>query len=165
MGKPLLVEREEKEKGKVADGKGGRSHYRKSFSSFLRNLQRLIYPSLATAMMEDSRRECLDKLLSQNFDKVSSVCVVTISKYVVNILSNPDEPKYRTINMQNKAFQEKILVCNGSMELMQSFGFRNDNAADSLHSSASAQFMVFDSSSSAHRLCMYPNSSFLLSNI
>ena len=61
--------------------------------------------------MEDSRRrECLEALLSQNFDKVSSTCVITIAKYVSNILSNPNEPKYRTINMLNKAFQEKVLI-------------------------------------------------------
>ena len=61
--------------------------------------------------MEDSRRELLEKLLSQNFDSVSSICVITIAKYVSNILSNPNEPKYRTIHMLNKAFQEKVLAC------------------------------------------------------
>lgn len=134
--------------------------------------------------MEDSRRECLEKLLSQNFDQVSSICVITIAKYVVNILSNPNEPKYRTINMLNKAFQEKVLVCKvvqsdtlflsypililflqkhiirkGSMDFMQCIGFRNDNAADSLHSSASAQFMVVNSP----LIPLTPNRSYLYS--
>jgi hypothetical protein len=54
-------------------------------------------------------RECIEKLLTQNFDRVSAPCVITITKYILNILSDPSEPKYRTINTTNKAFQEKVL--------------------------------------------------------
>ena len=86
--------------------------------------------------------------------------------------------------MLNKAFQEKVLVCKvvqsdtlflsypililflqkhiirkGSMDFMQCIGFRNDNAADSLHSSASAQFMVVNSP----LIPLTPNRSYLYS--
>jgi hypothetical protein len=68
-------------------------------------------------------RECIEKLLTQNFDRVSTPCVITITKYILNILSDPSEPKYRSINTNNKAFQDKVLKAVGADELMQCFGF------------------------------------------
>ena len=96
---------------------------------------------------DDPRRAALDLLLANNFDKVSTLAVVTISKYVANIVGDPSEPKYRTINTANKAFQDKVKPATGSLELMHSIGFEpaavsTSSDATSLHSSASAQFMM-----------------------
>ena len=52
------------------------------------------HPNSAASIMEDSRRNAFDQLLRNNFDAVSSTCIVTITKYVTNIANNPVEPKY-----------------------------------------------------------------------
>ena len=35
----------------------------------------------------------------------AKLCFKTINLYLSNILKNPDEEKFRTINMENKAFK------------------------------------------------------------
>lgn len=67
--------------------------------------------------------DCVDLLLSENFDRVSSPCVLTIVKYIQNIISDPSDPKYRTINTGNKTFQDKVLQANSALNLMHSIGF------------------------------------------
>ena len=85
---------------------------------------------------------CLDLLLSQNFDRVSSPCIVTATKYIQNILSDPSELKFRTINIANKAFQEKVLKAIGASELMVSMGFvQNPGSVSLLTNDSSAEFL------------------------
>ncbi len=44
-------------------------------------------------------------------------------KYIVNILSNVNEPKFRSINASNQSFVEKIINVNGATQLMLNIGF------------------------------------------
>jgi hypothetical protein len=54
----------------------------------------------------------VDNLLANNFDRVSIPAITTIIKYIHNLIVNPVDIKFRSINTSNKAFQEKILnVC------------------------------------------------------
>ncbi|XP_053559128.1 UBX domain-containing protein 6 isoform X2 [Bombina bombina] len=47
----------------------------------------------------------------------------TISKYFDNIISNPDEEKYRKIKLSNKVFQERINSLEGANEFLEAVGF------------------------------------------
>lgn len=67
--------------------------------------------------------ECLEAILRGNFDAVAQLALITIGKYVHNILSNPNEAKYRTINLTNKAFVEKVAAATGTSEFLSVIGF------------------------------------------
>lgn len=46
-----------------------------------------------------------------------------------NIVSNPDEEKYRKIRASNKAFQEKVCSVTGSVLFLEAVGFEQRNLA------------------------------------
>lgn len=48
-----------------------------------------------------------------------------IVRIVTNIVSDPDEPKFRSINMQGKAFKS-ISDCQGAIEVLLHLGFKMD---------------------------------------
>lgn len=51
-------------------------------------------------------------------------CITTVCKYLDNILSHPDDPKYRKIKLSNKSLQEKVVKLKGGMEFLQAVGFQ-----------------------------------------
>ena len=51
------------------------------------------------------------------------ICVDTLCKYLSNIISNPEEPKYQKIRVNNKAFQERVYCLEGAHEFLQAAGF------------------------------------------
>jgi hypothetical protein len=78
-----------------------------------------------------SLKEALSTMLSKNFDARSIPAILTITKYLANILSHPTESKYRTIKLSNKAYQEKIAAVDGASQILYSIGFRaNLNTGD-----------------------------------
>lgn len=68
-------------------------------------------------------KEAIKSMLAQNFDQVSSPAIITILKYIYNILRYPDDAKYRTISTGNKAFQEKIANAKGVSDVLTGVGF------------------------------------------
>ena len=48
---------------------------------------------------------------------------MTISKYIANILAYPNDNKYRTINMKNKVFIDKISTVSHALAYLASIGF------------------------------------------
>ncbi|XP_072261167.1 UBX domain-containing protein 6 isoform X2 [Pyxicephalus adspersus] len=55
-------------------------------------------------------------------DKVK-VGVETITKYLNNIIGNPNEEKYCSIRFSNKVFQEKVNCLDGSLDFFTAVGF------------------------------------------
>ena len=60
--------------------------------------------------------------LNKDTEKVK-VCVDTLSKYLDNIIQNPDEEKFRKIRKSNKAFVERISPIEGSDVFISAVGF------------------------------------------
>ena len=98
-------------------------------------------PKIAKKRALPDSTTCIEQLLTQNFDRVSTPCVLTIVKYVLNILSEPTNTKYRTLNASNKTFLEKVMTANGAQDLIYSLGFvevpgtatlRNDSSVELL---------------------------------
>lgn len=58
-----------------------------------------------------------------NRTKVSD-CVSILCKYLENIISNPNEPKFKKIRCLNATFKEKVLPILGATELLFAAGFR-----------------------------------------
>ncbi len=71
----------------------------------------------------DSPKTVLDKIYSNNFDRVTIPALQVIHKYLSNIISDPNEAKYRFINLQNKVFIEKVIPAKYSLEYLASIGF------------------------------------------
>ena len=72
-----------------------------------------------------SPREAITLLLSSNFDAASKPAVITMYKYIANILSKPLEVKYRSINTSNKVFIERVsdLSVKYGVEFLLACGF------------------------------------------
>jgi len=64
-------------------------------------------------------------------------CVETLIRYLENIISHPDEEKYRKIRMTNRIFQDKVKDIEGSMDFLQAAGFKETTIDDE-------QFLIFD---------------------
>ena len=77
--------------------------------------------------------DCVDLLLSQNFDRASSPCILTIVAYVQNIISDPSNSKFRSINIANKTFQGKVAKVSAALDLLQSMGFTEVPGSNTLH--------------------------------
>ncbi|KAM5193104.1 UBX domain-containing protein 6 [Mantella aurantiaca] len=64
------------------------------------------------------------KLYTLNKDQEQvKMGVETMTKYLNNIIGNPNEEKYRAIRLSNKVFQEKINFLEGSLEFFEAVGF------------------------------------------
>jgi len=53
-------------------------------------------------------------------------CVTLVRTYIINIAQNPLEPKFRSINTANKAFQERVAPFEVAREILQAVGFQAD---------------------------------------
>jgi hypothetical protein len=67
--------------------------------------------------------DAIAHLLTSNFDAVSGAAVLTLAKYLLNVLLFPGEEKFRRINTENKAFVARVAAAKGSAEFLQSVGF------------------------------------------
>jgi hypothetical protein len=63
------------------------------------------------------------RMLNSNFDCVSIPAVITITKYLDNLIKNPAITKYRSINTQNAIFAENVGPAKGALEVLFSIGF------------------------------------------
>lgn len=71
-------------------------------------------PEMASALMIQT--------LNKNKEKVK-VCVETLTKYLNNLISDPEEEKFRRIRLSNKAFTERVRDLAGTDEFLQAVGF------------------------------------------
>ncbi|XP_014257412.1 UBX domain-containing protein 6-like [Cimex lectularius] len=62
--------------------------------------------------------------LNKNREKVSE-CIEILCTYLNNILSHPDEEKYRKIRKSNRNFSEKVMKIEGALEFLLSAGFKS----------------------------------------
>lgn len=64
-------------------------------------------------------------LLSNSGDVLDGAVVILL-KYIDNILAHPEDPKYRSIRLENKAFKAKVMPAHGSLDCMKAMGFEQD---------------------------------------
>ena len=69
-------------------------------------------------MVDATLEGCVSRILECNFDVVTAPAVLTLCKYLVNILDNPSTEKYRRINTHNKAFQDKVSRVQGAIDFL-----------------------------------------------
>ena len=56
----------------------------------------------------------------------AKVLFETVGIYINNILKNGEE-KFRKINMDNKAFQTRVVGCFGGVEVLKALGYQEEN--------------------------------------
>lgn len=71
-----------------------------------------------------SPAEALRALLSGNFDATSNPAVVTMAKYIMNVILSPQDQRFRRINTLNKVFVNKVQPAAGAPQFLRSVGFR-----------------------------------------
>lgn len=59
-------------------------------------------------------------------------CLKILKTYIGNVVDHPDDEKFRTINMENKAFKGKVKPFVGSKQLLMAVGFKQNKAGDAL---------------------------------
>ena len=58
---------------------------------------------------------------------MAKTCFKTISVYTGNVLKDPSDPKYQSINLENKAFQTRVGKIQGGKVILQGFGFQDED--------------------------------------
>jgi thiol-disulfide isomerase/thioredoxin len=59
-------------------------------------------------------------------------CLKILKVYVGNVVDNPQEEKFKTINMENKAFKTKVKPFIGAKNLLMAVGFKQNEGGDAL---------------------------------
>jgi UBX domain-containing protein 1/4 len=59
-------------------------------------------------------------------------CLKVLKAYVGNVVDNPEEEKFKTINMENKVFKVKVKPFIGAKQLLHAVGFTQNEAGDAL---------------------------------
>merc|ERR1712187_338290 len=52
-------------------------------------------------------------------------CLETLKAYGKNLKDNPQEPKFKTLKVENKAFQARIAPFDGAMDVLDCIGFED----------------------------------------
>jgi hypothetical protein len=68
-------------------------------------------------------RTAVEQILSSNFDVDCTECCTALLRIVNNIISKPKEAKYRKINIQNTAFNQKVATKRGGLDFLHAIGF------------------------------------------
>ena len=76
--------------------------------------------------------EYIKKVSSYRAGGDGQKCLKILLAYVGNVVDKPDEEKFRTINMENKAFKTKVKPFLGAKALLVAVGFKQTEAGDAL---------------------------------
>jgi hypothetical protein len=59
-------------------------------------------------------------------------CLKILKVYVGNVVDNPGEEKFKTVNMENKTFKSKVKPFIGAKNLLIAVGFKHAEKGDAL---------------------------------
>jgi len=76
--------------------------------------------------------EYIKKVSSYRAGGDGQKCLKILLAYVGNVVDKSDEEKFRTINMENKAFKTKVKPFLGAKALLVAVGFKQTEAGDAL---------------------------------
>jgi len=76
--------------------------------------------------------EYITKISSYRAGGDGGKCLKVLKAYVGNVVDNPDEEKFRSINMDNKAFKTKVKPFVGAKNLLMAVGFQPNDVGDAL---------------------------------
>jgi hypothetical protein len=59
-------------------------------------------------------------------------CLKILKTYVGNVVDNPEEGKFKSVNMENKTFKSKVKPFIGAKNLLIAVGFKRNEKGDAL---------------------------------
>lgn len=65
-----------------------------------------------------------------NVKEKAEACTETLSKYIENVVNNPDDEKYRKIKLTNRIFCERVRGVEGGYEFLVGAGFDEQTIDD-----------------------------------
>lgn len=74
-------------------------------------------------------------------------CLKILKAYIGNIVKNPEDPKYRKINMENKAYKTKVKPFLGAKSLLLCIGFSVSEDGTALELAEDADMKVLETAS------------------
>ena len=72
-------------------------------------------------------------------------CLKILKAYVGNVVKNPDDPKYRKINMENKAYRTKVKPFVGAKSLLLCVGFGPNDEGTAMELAEDADMKLLES--------------------
>lgn len=63
----------------------------------------------------------------------SKLCFKTINLYLSNILKDPTEEKFKTINLENEGFKKRVGKLGGALKILKGAGFESDGSKLVMH--------------------------------
>lgn len=76
-------------------------------------------------------------VLSCNDKEIAEPCIAVLQKYVMNLISNENEEKFKKIKMHNRIFCERVKEVEGAIQFLLAIGFKEWTIDDE-------PFLVFD---------------------
>jgi hypothetical protein len=76
--------------------------------------------------------EYIEKVSSYRAGGDGGKCLKILSIYIGNVVDHPEEDKYHTINMENKAFKTKVKPFVGAKQILMAVGFNPNETGDAL---------------------------------
>lgn len=80
------------------------------------------------ATRQAKQREALLAVISDTAR--AQTAIATLLKILRNILSDPTDPKYRTLKADNKAVKEKVIACRGGGDFLIAAGFERKHVGE-----------------------------------
>jgi UBX domain-containing protein 1/4 len=123
-------------KGKLGT-KLGIEGYKPDGIQYEKNEEQLLSPQNVTG---NQKTQVSASKIDEYIQKVSSYraggdggkCLKVLLAYIGNVLDNPSESKFRTINTENKAFKTKVKPFVGAKQLLKAVGFKEETGDNCL---------------------------------
>ena len=91
----------------------------------------LVQMKSKSSSLVSSLRPALQGINCLGDAQFKTACGVLL-KYIGNVVSNPDEEKFRRIRLANASFQQKVAVVSGAFDFLVECGFELDHLGEHL---------------------------------
>ncbi|CBJ27422.1 PUB domain, zinc finger protein Thioredoxin [Ectocarpus siliculosus] len=85
-------------------------------------------PAVKAEKSEEKMEKAVDMLARQTVAGLGGTAMKTCLAYIKNALTKPEEEKFRSINLDNNAFKNRVATCIGGVALLKAVGFAKEES-------------------------------------
>ncbi|CAN0540158.1 unnamed protein product, partial [Ectocarpus sp. 12 AP-2014] len=85
-------------------------------------------PAAKAEKSEEKMEKAVDMLARQTVAGLGGTAMKTCLAYIKNALTKPEEEKFRSINLDNNAFKNRVATCIGGVALLKAVGFAKEES-------------------------------------
>ncbi|CAM9954587.1 unnamed protein product, partial [Ectocarpus fasciculatus] len=85
-------------------------------------------PAAKVEKSEEKMEKAVDMLARQTVAGLGGTAMKTCLAYIKNALTKPEEEKFRSINLDNNAFKNRVATCIGGVALLKAVGFAKEES-------------------------------------